>query len=64
MPDYMKDFVQEREDKDQSPRTMLEYLKNHKLFYNWLLSESIVADTSIASIRKALFRKNNIYYCR
>ena len=33
MPDYIKDFVQDREDKDQSPRTTLEYLKNYKLFY-------------------------------
>ena len=45
MPDYIKDFVQDREDKDQSPRTTLEYLKNYKLFYEWLLSESIVPDT-------------------
>ncbi|EME7167543.1 tyrosine recombinase XerS, partial [Enterococcus faecium] len=36
MPDYIKDFVQDREDKDQSPRTTLEYLKNYKLFYEWL----------------------------
>ncbi|HBK6733193.1 TPA: tyrosine recombinase XerS, partial [Enterococcus faecium] len=50
MPDYIKDFVQDREDKDQSPRTTLEYLKNYKLFYEWLLSESIVPDTSITSI--------------
>ncbi|BDP58702.1 hypothetical protein EfmJHP36_31810 (plasmid) [Enterococcus faecium] len=31
MPDYIKDFVQDREDKDQSPRTTLEYLKIKKI---------------------------------
>ncbi|VTX84955.1 Tyrosine recombinase XerS [Enterococcus hirae] len=61
MPDYIKDFVQEREDKDQSPRTTLEYLKNYKLFYNWLLSESIVTDTSITSIKQLTAYDLNLY---
>ncbi len=34
MPDYIKDFVQDREDKDQSPRTTLEYLKIISSFMN------------------------------
>ena len=61
MPDYIKDFVQDREDKDQSPRTTLEYLKNYKLFYEWLLSESIVPDTSITSIRHLTAYDLNLY---
>ena len=61
MPDYIKDFVQDREDKDQSPRTTLEYLKNYKLFYEWLLSESIVPDTSITSIRQLTAYDLNLY---
>ncbi len=61
MPDYIKDFVQDREDKDQSPRTTLEYLKNYKLFYEWLLSESIVPDTSITSIRQLTSYDLNLY---
>lgn len=61
MPDYIKDFVQDREDKDQSPRTTLEYLKNYKLFYDWILSESIVSDTSIISIRQLTAYDLNLY---
>lgn len=61
MPDYIKDFVQDREDKDQSPRTTLEYLKNYKLFYEWLLSESIIPDTSITSIRQLTAYDLNLY---
>lgn len=61
MPNYIKDFVQDRDDKDQSPRTTLEYLKNYKLFYEWLLSESIVPDTSIASIRQLTAYDLNLY---
>ena len=30
MPNYIKDFVQARDDQDQSPQTTLEYLKNYK----------------------------------
>ncbi|OTP19906.1 tyrosine recombinase XerS [Enterococcus mundtii] len=61
MPEYMKDFVQARDDKDQSPRTTLEYLKNYKLFYHWLISEAIVQDTSIESLRKLTPYELNLY---
>ncbi|PEH49548.1 tyrosine recombinase XerS [Enterococcus faecium] len=61
MPEYMKDFVQARDDKDQSPRTTLEYLKNYKLFYHWIISEAILQDTSIESLRKLTPYELNLY---
>ncbi|MGM0294592.1 tyrosine recombinase XerS [Enterococcus sp. AZ062] len=61
MPDYIKDFVQARDDQDQSPQTTLEYLKNYKLFFQWLISEAVVADTSIHSLRELTPYELNLY---
>ncbi|MGG5305344.1 hypothetical protein IGK16_003015 [Enterococcus pernyi] len=61
MPDYMKDFVQAREDQDQSPHTTLEYMKNYKLFFQWLIGESIISDTSIQSLKKITPYELNLY---
>lgn len=61
MPEYIKDFVQAREDQDQSPLTTLEYLKNYKLFFQWLISEAIVSDTSVQSLKKLTTYELNLY---
>ncbi|PEK31266.1 tyrosine recombinase XerS, partial [Bacillus toyonensis] len=50
MPFYIEEFVEYKELHDASPSTLLNYVYDFRVFFNWLLSEQIIEFKPIKDI--------------